>query len=103
VFRFSRSSRDVQGSRRDLPILTAEILRLQATENLNLLHSWQENNPGKPIREFWDEYWRYWHGKKLMESVEAFTGFNFEKAEGMAARAAAAQKTASPGEEADDE
>jgi hypothetical protein len=72
--------------------MEAETLALQAQENLNLLHRWREEHPGRPVREFWDEYWRYWHAKNLKQSFEAFTGFNFEKAEELAARAAAANK-----------
>jgi hypothetical protein len=69
--------------------MEAELLMLQAQENVNLLHVWREANPGKPIREFWDEYWTYWHAKNLGARIDAFTGiFDFEKAEEMAARAA---------------
>jgi hypothetical protein len=75
--------------------MEAEMLMLQAQENLNLLNRWREQNPGRPIREFWDEYWTYWHAKNLKQRFEAFPGFNFEKAEEMAARAAAATESVS--------
>jgi hypothetical protein len=66
----------------------ALLLAEQMQENLNLLQVWKEQHPGRPIREFWDDYWRYWHAKGQKQMLEALGGFNFEKAEEMAARAA---------------
>jgi antitoxin component of RelBE/YafQ-DinJ toxin-antitoxin module len=64
----------------------AELLMTQAQENLNLLNRWRSENPGRPIREFWEDYWRYWRAKEMKQAFEAIPGTIFETAEDMAAR-----------------
>jgi hypothetical protein len=72
--------------------MEAQMLLLQGQQNLNLLQRWLEQHSDRPIREFWDEYWRYWKAKQQIQTIEAFAGFNFDKAEDMAVRAADATR-----------
>ncbi len=68
--------------------LEAMLLQEQGQENLNLLNLWKQDNPGKPIREFWDHYWTYWAAKRGKQAWESGRGFNFETAEQLARQAA---------------
>jgi antitoxin component of RelBE/YafQ-DinJ toxin-antitoxin module len=74
--------------------MEAELLRQQAEENLNLLEAWRANNPGKPIREFWDEYWQYHSGKKQRLAFKAFAGFDFDREDETTKKATSGQTKA---------
>jgi hypothetical protein len=46
--------------------LEAAAIDAQAKENLTLLTAWRDENPGRPIREFWDDYKRYAAAKRAL-------------------------------------
>lgn len=58
--------------------LEAMLLQEQSAENQNLLLHWRERHPGRPIREFWDDYWRSKLDRKRMEALELAARFLFE-------------------------
>ena len=39
--------------------LEAAMLKAQSGENIELIMAWQEENRGRPVREFWDDYLKY--------------------------------------------
>jgi hypothetical protein len=47
--------------RRSLPhfLLEARLIEVQAAEGADLLEHWRRDHPGRPIREFWDDYYRH--------------------------------------------
>ncbi len=61
--------------RRSLPHfqLEARLIALQAEEALGLLDKWRQENPSRPIREFWGDYYR--HQKTVW--VKDLTGISF--------------------------
>jgi hypothetical protein len=75
--------------------MEAHILMEEAQENLTLLSRWLEQNPGRPKREFLDEYWSHRQAKKQMRIVDALAGFNFGEVEEILARAGDATRNQS--------
>jgi hypothetical protein len=67
--------------RRSLPHfqLEARLIALQAEEALHLLDKWRRDNPGRPIREFWGDYYR--HQKTVW--VKDLTGIAFSPQMGL--------------------
>lgn len=53
--------------------LEAALLSNQDQQNVAMLHAWIDAHPGRPIREFLDEYWEHWH----QQQVDMFTGWSW--------------------------
>jgi hypothetical protein len=47
--------------RRSLPhfLVEARLLEVQAEEGSELFAAWRRDNPSRPVREFWDDYYRH--------------------------------------------
>jgi hypothetical protein len=43
--------------------LEAAVLKAQGKENVDLLTAWRDHNPGRPVREFTEDYQRYAEAK----------------------------------------
>jgi hypothetical protein len=50
--------------------LEALLLRTEFERDSELVTSWLHANPGRPVREYWDDYWRL-HGKTVRGFEEA--------------------------------
>ena len=61
--------------RRSLPHfrLEAVLIDRQAEEASGLLDKWRQDNPSRPVREFWDDYYRH----QKTEWVKDLTGISF--------------------------
>jgi hypothetical protein len=68
--------------RRALPHyrLEALTLRQQWEVEIGLLSDWGHAHPGRPPREFWDEYWQLQRAKE--ESVRDAMGVDFDNQDG---------------------
>lgn len=51
--------------------LEAAMLKAQAKESVDLITAWREDNPGRPVREFWDDYKRCAKAKRAAASQAA--------------------------------
>jgi len=83
--------------RRALPHyrMEARLLRQEFELEKDLITNWLHANPGRPAREFWDEYWRLQQATQqgIKEAVE----FEFDNQEGAAVAALMAQSLRAKG------
>src|SRR5260370_32787298 len=63
--------------------LEARLIEQQGEEAAELLEKWRRDNPGRPIREFWDAYYLHQMVKWTSEEVNLELGPRFRLAEVM--------------------